>query len=136
MVLGALGQALGMVLAKKVLDDMDPIAATQMRITATLPAFAILFLALRWYPRVAQGLKNPRAMALTTLGAFVGPVLGVSLLMLSMQYLPAAVSQTLVAPLPIVILPFVIVIYKERVSPRAAIGAVLAVAGVAILFIK
>ena len=135
-VLGALGQALGMVLGKKVIEGMDPIAATQIRITAALPAFAILFLALRWYPRVVQGLKNRRAMALMTLGAFVGPVLGVSLLMLSMQYLPAAVSQTFVAALPIVILPFVIVIHKERVSPRAAIGSVLAVAGVAILFIK
>ena len=134
-ILGALGQALGMVLAKKVIKGMDPVVAVQIRITAAIPAFAIMFLALRWYPRVARGLKNGRAMAQTTLGAFVGPVLGVSLLMLSMQYLPAAVSQTFVAALPVVILPFVIVIHKERVSPRAAIGAVLAVAGVAILFI-
>ena len=135
-VLGALGQALGMVLSKKVLVGMDPIAATQIRITAALPAFAILFLVLRWYPRVAKGLKDSRAMAQVTLGAFVGPVLGVSLLMFSMQYLPAAVSQTFVAALPVVILPFVIVIHKERVSPRAAIGAVIAGAGVVILFIR
>ena len=134
--LGALGQALGMVLSKKVLEGMDPIAATHIRITAALPAFAIMFLVLRWYPRVVRGLKNRRAMAQMALGSFVGPVLGVSLLMLSMQYLPAAVSQTFVAALPIVILPFVIVIHKDRVSPRAAIGAVLAVAGVAILFLK
>ena len=136
-VLGALGQALGMVLAKKVIDqDTDPIMVTHIRITAALPAFAIMFLLLRWYPRVVKGLKNRRAMAQMTLGAFVGPVLGVSLLMFSMQYLTAAVSQTFVAALPIVILPFVIVIHKERVSIRAALGAVVAVAGVAILFIK
>ena len=134
--MGALGQALGMVLSKKVIEGMDPIAATQIRITAALPAFAIMFLLLRWYPRVARGLKNRRAMAQMTLGAFVGPVLGVSLLMLSMQYLTAAVSQTFVAALPIVIIPFVMVIHKERVSLRAALGAVIAVAGVAILFVK
>jgi len=135
-VLGALGQALGMVLSKKVIEGMDPISATQIRITAALPAFAIMFLLLRWYPRVARGLKDRRAMAQMTLGAFVGPVVGVSLLMLSMQYLTAAVSQTFVAALPIVIIPFVMVIHKERISLRAALGAVIAVAGVAILFIK
>jgi drug/metabolite transporter (DMT)-like permease len=135
--LGALGQALGMVLAKKVIDtDTDPILVTQIRITTALPAFAIMFLLLRWYPRVWKGLKNGQAMAQMTLGAFVGPVLGVVLLMLSMRYLTAAVSQTFVALLPIVIIPFVMVIHKERVSPRAAMGAVVAVAGVAILFIK
>ena len=134
--MGALGQALGMVLSKKVIEGMDPISATQIRITAALPAFAIMFLLLRWYPRVVRGLKDRRAMAQMTLGAFVGPVLGVSLLMLSMQYLTAAVSQTFVAALPIVIIPFVMVIHKERVSLRAALGAVIAVAGVAILFIK
>jgi drug/metabolite transporter (DMT)-like permease len=46
------------------------------------------------------------------------------------------VSQTFVALLPIVIIPFVMVIHKERVSARAAMGALVAVAGVAILFIK
>jgi drug/metabolite transporter (DMT)-like permease len=132
---GALGQALGMVLASKVVNEMDPIAATQIRITSALPAFAIMFCLLRWYPRIAKGLRDSRAMAQMTLGAFVGPVLGVSLLMLSIQHLPAAVSQTFLALLPIVIIPFVMVIHKERVSPRAAIGAVVAVAGVAILFI-
>jgi drug/metabolite transporter (DMT)-like permease len=75
-------------------------------------------------------------MAQLALGACVGPVLGVILLMQSMKYLEAAVSQTFVALLPIVIIPFVMVIHKERVSIRAAIGAVIAVAGVAILFIK
>ncbi|MDP6633997.1 MAG: DMT family transporter [Phycisphaerae bacterium] len=135
--MGALGQALGMVLAKKVINEnTNPITVTQIRITAALPAFAIMFLALRWYPRVAKGLKNGRAMAQMTLGAFVGPVLGVVLLMLSMKHLEAAVAQTFVALLPIVIIPFVMVIHKERVSLRAALGAVMAVAGVAILFIK
>ena len=135
-VLGALGQALGMVLAKNVVEGMDPITATQIRITSALPAFAIMFALLRWYPRVVQGLKNRRAMAQITLGAFVGPVLGVSLLIVSLQNLPTAVSQTFLALLPIVIIPFVMVIHKERVTLRAAIGAVVAVAGVAILFIK
>ena len=133
--LGALGQALGMVLGKKVIENIDPVAATQIRITAALPAFAIMFALLRWYPRVIRGLKDRPAMAQMTLGAVVGPVLGVSLMMLSMQHLQPAVTMTFVSILPIVIIPFVIVIHKERVSIRASLGAGLAVAGVAILFV-
>jgi len=133
--LGALGQALGMVLGKKVIEGMDPITATQIRITAALPAFAVMFLLLRWYPRVVRGLKNPQAMAQMTLGAVVGPVLGVSLMMLSMQHLQPAVTMTFISILPIVIIPFVMVIHKERVSIRATAGASLAVAGVATLFV-
>jgi drug/metabolite transporter (DMT)-like permease len=33
------------------------------------------------------------------------------------------------------VLPFVILLHKERVSPRAAVGAALAVGGVAILML-
>lgn len=133
--LGALGQAGGNVLSKKGMMGYDPFASAQIRVIASLPAFALLFLVMRWYPRVVRGVKDARAMSLMALGALFGPVVGVSLLLLSMQLLPAAVSQTFVAALPVVILPFTIVLYKERVSPRAAGGAVVAVAGVTLLFI-
>ncbi len=45
-------------------------------------------------------------------------------------------SQTFASALPVVILPLTILIYKERVSLRAVVGALIAVAGVAILFVK
>jgi len=133
--LGALGQAGGNVLGKRGMMDYDPSACVQIRVTAGLAAFAVLFLVMRWYPRVARGVGDARAMSLTALGALFGPVLGVSLLFLSMQHLQAGVSQTFVAALPVVILPFTIVLYKERVSSRAVLGAFVAVAGVALLFI-
>jgi len=36
---------------------------------------------------------------------------------------------------PVLVIPLVIVIYRERVSARAVVGAVLAVAGVVLLFL-
>ena len=133
--LGALGQAGGNVLGKKGMMDYDPSAAVQIRVIAALPAFALLFLAMRWYPRVVRGLADARAMSLMALGALAGPVVGVSLLFLSMQLLPAAVSQTFVAALPVVIMPFTIIVYKEHVSRRAVLGALVAMAGVTVLFV-
>jgi len=133
--LGALGQAGGNVLGKKGMMDYDVSACVQIRVMAALPAFAVLFLVMRWYPRVVRGVRDSRAMSLMTVGALAGPVVGVSLLFLSIRELTAGVAQTFVAVLPVVILPFTIVLYKERVSRRAVLGALVAVAGVAVLFI-
>ena len=49
---------------------------------------------------------------------------------------PVGVAQTLCSLAPVFLLPFAVVIHKERVSPRAVVGAVMAVAGTALLFFK
>ena len=131
----ALGQALATVLIKKGLDDYDILAVTQIRVMAGIAGFAVLFAAVNWYPHLWRGMRNARAMSLAGIGALAGPVLGVSLLTLSLRYLASGVALTFVATLPVVIIPFTMVIYKERVTLRAAAGACLAVAGVAMLFL-
>ena len=93
----------------------------------------MLLAALRWYGRVLAALRHPRALGLITLGSFTGPYLGVALLLTAVQHISTGVAQTIVALLPVLILPFVIVLHKERVSPRAALGACVAVGGVALL---
>ena len=133
--IGAAGQAVGMVLAKKGLGDYDPFAAAQIRVTSAIAGFALLFVALRWYPRVFRSLRDGRAMALTAFGAAVGPFVGVSLLLFSLKHLPSGLAQTFVATMPVIVLPLTIVVYKERVSLRAWLGVGLAVGGVAMLFL-
>ena len=132
---GAVGQAVALVLIKRVPGHYDVVAATQIRVTAAVAAFAILFAAVAWYPRVFRGLRNGRAMGLMSLGAFVGPFVGVSLLVLALRHRPSGVISTFVATVPVLILPFMVVLYKERISLRAAAGACVAVGGVALLFL-
>ena len=137
--LGAVGQSVGNVLSKKgltVSGDYDAFAASQIRVTAALPAFVLLFVVLRWHGRVWRGVRDRKAMAQMSLGAFFGPVIGVSLLLLSYQYLATGVAQTFTSALPVVILPFTMIVYKERVTWRALLGALVAVAGVGLLFVK
>ena len=131
----ALGQAVASVLIKKGLGDYNVIAATQIRVTTGIAGFAVLFAAVNWYPRVFRALHHRRAMTLAALGALVGPVVGVVLLTFSLKHLAAGVTQTFVAILPVTILPFTMILYRERVTLRAAAGAVLAVAGVGLLFL-
>ena len=68
------------------------------------------------------------------MGAVFGPSIGVALLLRSTQLIPSGISQTLVSTVPVIILPFVILFENERVSWRAVVGAVVAIAGVALLF--
>jgi drug/metabolite transporter (DMT)-like permease len=134
--LGAAGQGGGLVLSKIGLQHYaDPFAATQIRIFAGIAGFAVLFLLVGWWSNVFKALGNRRALGLTFIGAFFGPFLGVSLSLLSVKTIPTGVAQTIMSIVPVLIIPFVIFLNKERVSLRAVMGAVCAVAGVSMLFL-
>ena len=66
-------------------------------------------------------------------GTIVGPCLGVTTYMLALKDCHEGVVTTILATIPVMILPFSICLYGERVSLRAFGGAVIAVAGVAVL---
>jgi drug/metabolite transporter (DMT)-like permease len=51
------------------------------------------------------------------------------------DHAPVGVAQTLMALPPVLILPLARVIYTEHISVRAVLGAVVAVGGVALLFV-
>ena len=70
-----------------------------------------------------------------TAGACVGPYLGVWMSLVASDRAPLGIAQTLCSLTPIFILPFVATIYKEQITMRAFFGAVVAVAGVALLFL-
>jgi drug/metabolite transporter (DMT)-like permease len=95
----------------------------------------LLFAAIRAWPVLASAFRDRRALGTTAFGSFFGPFLGVSLSLTAVQFIPAGVAQTIMGIVPVLIIPFAILVRKERVSPRAIAGAVLAVAGVAILFL-
>jgi drug/metabolite transporter (DMT)-like permease len=45
------------------------------------------------------------------------------------------VTATIIGTMPVLILPFVVVLYREPVSLRAVAGAIVSVAGVAMLML-
>lgn len=130
----ALGQAGGLILSKYGMGAYDPFGATQIRVLSGIAGFAVLFSLVGTWPRVRAGLTDRAAMQRVALGAFFGPFLGVSLSLMAVQHTLAGVASTLMAVTPILIIPPSIILFGERVSPRAAAGAVLAVAGVGLLF--
>jgi len=146
-VLAALGQAGGYLLTKYglgnfdeagqfVSGDYDACAATQIRVIAGALGFALLFFPLRWWPKVGMALKNGSGLKFAFLGALSGPFVGVSLGVVAVVHAKLGIAATLMSLVPIFVLPFAILVQKERVSVRAVVGALVAIGGVALMSLE
>jgi drug/metabolite transporter (DMT)-like permease len=132
---GALGQAVGLVLSKYGMADYDAFAATQIRIIAGAVGFVLLFFVRPTWKRVGMALRDGAAMRRITLGAVFGPFLGVSFSLLAVQYTASGVAATIMSIVPVLIIVPAVIVFKERPTMREVVGAVVAVAGVAVMFL-
>ncbi|MBN1282852.1 MAG: DMT family transporter [Proteobacteria bacterium] len=135
--LAACCQAVGFVIAKPAITGVgaiDPLSATFIRVSAALVGFFAIGMATGQTAKVIADFRHKKAMLQTLGGAVAGPFIGIWLSLTALKLLPAGVAATLIATMPVVILPMVMVVHKERVSWKATVGAVVAVLGVAILF--
>jgi len=136
-ILAALGQAVGLVFSKQGMSgDFSPFQANAIRMLAAV-LFVWAWAALNGKARVtiSSVRGKPRIIGLLALGAFVGPVLGVSSSLFAIQHAEIGVASTLMALTPVILLPISYFIFHEKVGWQAIVGTVLAIAGVAILFL-
>jgi len=133
----ALGQGVGIILAKFGLqNEIDALSATLLRM---VPAAAVLWLwaMLTGAAGAAASSMRDRKAGLATLGGAVfGPYIGVWLALVAVKYTEAGVAATLLATVPILIIPMVMIIHRSRPSIRAVTGTLIAVAGVSLLFLR
>jgi drug/metabolite transporter (DMT)-like permease len=132
---GAVGQAVGLVLSKYGMGDYDAFAATQIRIIAGTAGFCVVVSVMGLWRRVGSALRDGNAMGAMSLGSFFGPFLGVSFSLLAVKYTATGIAATIMAIVPVLIIAPSALLFKERVTPREIVGAVVAVAGVAVLFL-
>ena len=134
---GAIGQATGLVLAKNGLGgEFSPISANLIRMLAAV----ILLWGITFFQKEASStltalIKNKKGFLLTIGGAFTGPFLGVSLSLFALQRVEVGVTSTLTSLTPIFLLPISYFLFKERFGWRAVAGTLVAMAGVAALFL-
>lgn len=136
-VLAALGQAVGLVLSKQAMaENFSPFQANAIRMVA-----AAIFV---WVWAAFEGQagatfasirRHPKSLGLLALGALIGPVLGVSSSLLSVQHAEIGVASTLMALPPVIVLPISYFVFKEKVGWQAIAGTLLAIVGVAVLFL-
>lgn len=136
-VLAALGQAAGLVLSKQgMLGEFSPFQANAIRMLAATICIWLWTALEGQAGSTLQELRHkPGVIGLLALGAFVGPVLGVSASLFAVQHAAIGVASTLMALTPVILLPVSHFVFKEKVGWPAVLGTVLAIAGVAILFL-
>lgn len=133
---GALGQAGGLVLSKLALETRYPVlAATEIRVFAGGLGFALLFSLTGQWRRIAPAMHDRSAMGWTLLGALCGPVAGVTLSLVAIEHAPTGIAAAIMATYPLFVIPLVVMLDRERVGLAGLGGALLAVAGVAVLFV-
>lgn len=133
--LGSVGQAIGLIFSKIGMGDYNTFAATQIRIIAGFIAFTVFILYLKKFKDVRNAFYDKDSMKLITIGALFGPFIGVSLSLVSIKYTTAGISSIITSISPVTIIPFSLLILKEKIKPKEILGAVISVIGVAVLFI-
>jgi drug/metabolite transporter (DMT)-like permease len=132
---GAAGQATGLVLSKYGMGDYDAFAATQIRVITGLSGFVFIYTIMGRWKRLLPAIKNKPAMKSLTIGAFFGPFLGVSFSLLAVRYTSSGIAATIMSIVPVLIIPFSVLLFKEKITPREVLGAFVAMAGVALFFL-
>ena len=139
-ILAAICQGVGLVLYKKGINSnpqlqMIPIHAAWIRIfTAAIALYFITIIRGRFHT-VTRPFRDDHkgGVRYAVLGTVFGPVIGVTLAGYSITNVEVGVSQTIFSLIPVLVLPMASIFYKERVTLKASLGAVVAILGVIIL---
>lgn len=135
--IGAFGQAVGLIFAKITYNygDIHSITATFVRLTSAGVIMLPLGIILKRYKNPIKLYKNDfKTLKKLTLGTIMGPYLGISLSFVALTNTHIGVAATLLATVPIFVLPLSWYFYKEKLSLISIFGAFVTVAGIAILF--
>jgi len=134
----ATGQGLGVVLAKPGLQgSFSALSGNYIRMVTAFLVIGTLTifqgkLKITWQ----QVRTHPRALGAIVGGAFTGPFLGVSLSLFALQHTSIGVASTLMALTPIFLLPVEAKFFAEKIGWGAVAGTVIALLGVAVLFLS
>ncbi len=134
----AFAQALGALIAKPAMDlsgGFDPVLASAVRVTTALLALVLVgFIS----PRFGRAQQPPTRHVLfqTAVSGWVGMGLGVGLLLWSLREGPVGSAGVLSALSPVIILPLLWLKFGRAPASGAWIGAILAIAGVALVLLR
>jgi len=132
---GALGQALGLVLASKGLaGGFRPLSATLIRMMVATGGIWLLALFSRRVRGSGRILSDRHTWLPLVGGSLTGPFLGVWCSMVAIQNAPVGIASTLMSLSPILLIPLERYVFGERAGARAIGGTAVALAGAAIIF--
>jgi drug/metabolite transporter (DMT)-like permease len=145
--LAAIAQASGAILSRAALvnTEVDPLWSALVRLIAGVTLLLIwLGIQALWLDKktinlseskVLKALQSRQLLATIVMTAFASTFLAIWLQQTSLKYAPAGIAQSLSATSPLFVIPFSIIM-GERVSLRAILGVMIAIAGIWLFFIR
>lgn len=136
--LGAVGQGVGLVLAKKGFEcspaQFNPMYATWMRMfAASICVYAIGAFKINLWSEFKTITFSGKKIRPILIGTLFGPVIGVSFSLLAASHLHASVAQTIFSLLPASVLIASVLVFKEKVPAKSYLAVLVSIMGVLLL---
>ncbi|MBN2356543.1 DMT family transporter [candidate division KSB1 bacterium] len=136
-IIAALGQGIGVILAKYGFrTEIGTLEATLIRMVPATIFMWLVVLFVRKLPPVGAIIRDKKSARFILIASIIGPYLGVWLANAAVKYTEAGVAATLLATVPIFIIPMIWITRGSKPSLRATVGTFIAVAGVALIFLR
>lgn len=118
------------------LSTVMPFASTMIRATMGIIGFSIALFLFSHHggAKLVHAVRDRRAMLFTLLATIFGPFVGVSLSLMATLYTNTGVAQTIMSLTPVLIILPAYLWFRQPVTLREIIGAIISVAGVALFF--
>ena len=134
--LAALCQALGSLIVKPVMGaDLDPIAASAVRVTVACAAHFVLL----WFGVAAARAHQAatlRVLAQTALNGFIAMGVGMTLILLALKHGDVGMVAILSSVSPVLVLPLLWLRLRRAPAPGAWLGALLTAVGTALILVR
>ena len=140
-ILGAVGQGLGLVCAKKGLNithdtgtDLSAVHATWIRMgIGTLAAYSIAVFKRNVWTELKIITSSKSIITPLLTGTLFGPVMGVSLSLFAASQIPVGIAQTIFSLLPITVMLAATLSGREKINGPSIIAAAICMIGVFVL---
>ena len=139
---GAFGNSLGALYSKEVLvsdESNNTLSALEVTLLRMFIAMATGFAWFAVRGRVGEffrSVKKDAAWKKMLPASFLGTYLGVWLCIIAYERTALGIATPMHSTSPIFVLPLAYLVHKQKVSWRAFVGALVAIGGIALLFVK
>lgn len=143
-IIAAMSQGLGLVVSKIGMvrssgpdcRELNPLSATLIRMVSAAAMIWIIAVVLGRAGKAFSSLHKKGVMGSILSGTMCGPFLGIWFSMVAVAHTKAGIAATLMSLMPVMVIPVLYILYRQRTSAQSIFGAIVAVGGVAILLLR
>ncbi len=144
-----IGQGVGLVLSKVGMNHYEmsipaseeavmslmPFASTFIRALVGTAGFLCIMIFRRQLHTLGTAVRDRKGMRAALLATFTGPFIGVSLSLMAVQYTETGIASTIMALTPVFIIWPAHHFFKQSVTSKEVLGALISVFGVSLFFL-